>query len=111
VPGNDALAPNADPARDYVGAYLALGCQLFGVPDDPGCLTRILSTYFPSRPAAPTTTATPHKPTTPARTTTAPPPAMTTTGPGKPLLPSLPANPVQTLTCTVKSLLGYLLKR
>jgi hypothetical protein len=45
LPGNDPLAPNVDPARDYLSGYLVIGCELFGVPHSPGCLTKILSTY------------------------------------------------------------------
>lgn len=54
LPGNDPLAPNVDPARDYLSAYLVVNCELFGVPDSPGCLAKILSTYASA--GAPTTT-------------------------------------------------------
>jgi virulence factor Mce-like protein len=43
--GNDSLAPNVDPARDYLSAYLVISCEIFGVPVAPGCLTNILSSY------------------------------------------------------------------
>lgn len=46
VPGNDALAPNVDPARDYLSAYLVLSCEMFGVQQGPGCLAKVLSTYL-----------------------------------------------------------------
>jgi virulence factor Mce-like protein len=36
LPGNDALAPNVDPAREYLSAYLVISCELFGVPQGPG---------------------------------------------------------------------------
>jgi virulence factor Mce-like protein len=45
LPGNDITAPNVDPARDYLSAYLVVSCELFGVPVAPGCLTNILATY------------------------------------------------------------------
>jgi virulence factor Mce-like protein len=48
VPGDDPLAPHIDPARDYLSAYLVISCELFGVPDSPGCLGKILSTYAAS---------------------------------------------------------------
>ena len=125
VPGNDILAPNVDPARDYIAGYLAIGCTLFGIPDDPGCLTKVLSTYFPSKPAAtkPGAPAAPARALTPPQaatnapsqttptTTTTPPTPTTQSKPLLPGLPSLPSNPVSTIAGTVKSLLGYLLKR
>jgi len=45
LPGNDATAPNVDPARDYLSAYLVISCELFGVKQGPGCLQQILQTY------------------------------------------------------------------
>lgn len=50
LPGNDALAPNVDPAREYLSAYLVITCELFGFKQGPGCLTKILqgSTAGPS---------------------------------------------------------------
>jgi ABC-type transporter Mla subunit MlaD len=45
LPGNDATAPNIDPARDYLSAYLVISCELFGVKQGPGCLSQFLSTY------------------------------------------------------------------
>jgi hypothetical protein len=52
LPGNDATAPNVDPARDYLSAYLVISCELFGVKQEPGCLQKIVQTYgSPSTPA------------------------------------------------------------
>jgi virulence factor Mce-like protein len=52
LPGNDFAAPNVDPARDYLSAYLVISCELFGVRQEPGCLSKILQTYAsPSTPA------------------------------------------------------------
>lgn len=52
LPGNDFAAPNVDPARDYLSAYLVISCEMFGVRQEPGCLSRILQTYAsPSTPA------------------------------------------------------------
>jgi hypothetical protein len=45
LPGNDALAPNVDPARAYLSAYLVISCEIFGVAQGPGCLGKILQTY------------------------------------------------------------------
>jgi hypothetical protein len=45
VPGNDLLAPNVDPARAYLSAYLVISCEMFGVPQGPGCLTKLLQAY------------------------------------------------------------------
>lgn len=120
VPGNDAAAPDVDPARDYLGGYLVVGCSLFGVPDTPGCLSRILSTYLdrgPSTAAAqrtgnrtpaagrtlthPTTGPAPTRST--SATTTTPAPTPTAASPA-------PISPVA-IAGQVKSLLGYLLKR
>ena len=118
VPGNDLTAPNVDPARDYVGAYLVVGCQLFGVPDEPGCLSHILSTYFPSHTGTGSTTAgTPaHVPATTQPQATPPPatttPAQTTAATTPPTAtPATPSQPLAPLTSAVKSLLGFLLKR
>jgi hypothetical protein len=53
-PGNDPLAPNVDPERDYLSAYLVLSCEIFGVKQGPGCLQQILQTYAsPSASSAP----------------------------------------------------------
>jgi virulence factor Mce-like protein len=52
LPGNDVTAPNVDPERDYLTAYLVITCELFGVKQEPGCLQKILQTYgSPSVPA------------------------------------------------------------
>jgi hypothetical protein len=52
LPGNDATAPNVDPLRDYLSAYLVISCEMFGVKQGPGCLQNILQTYAsPSTPA------------------------------------------------------------
>ncbi|MHB8690340.1 MAG: MlaD family protein [Solirubrobacteraceae bacterium] len=118
VPGNDPAAPNVDPARDYIAGYVVIGCQLFGVPATPGCLSHILSTYFPKLPTRRPTSATGQRPATPttvpttsgngAHTTPAP------TGTPKPLLPTITLPPVSSaesaLAGAVKSLLGYLIK-
>ena len=45
LPGNDVLAPNVDPARTYLSAYLVISCEIFGVAQGPGCLAKILQTY------------------------------------------------------------------
>jgi phospholipid/cholesterol/gamma-HCH transport system substrate-binding protein len=117
-PGNDVTAPLVDPARDYLGAYLVVGCNLFGVPDTPGCLSRILSTYLGQRSstaaphpgsAAPAVLATPPAASSrpagaPAPQRPSPPSTTTTTAPAA-------AAPVTGLAGQVKSLLGYLLKR
>jgi hypothetical protein len=52
VPGNDAGAPNVDPARSYLTGYLVLTCEIFGVKQGPGCLAKILQTYLSPAPAA-----------------------------------------------------------
>jgi virulence factor Mce-like protein len=119
VPGNDLTAPNVDPARDYVGAYLVVGCQLFGVPDEPGCLSHILSTYFPSHRGTPSTTSSTaahsKAPATTPTTTSAPPAPATPTAPAP--TPTAPTGttsstePLLPIEGAVKSLLGYLLKR
>jgi phospholipid/cholesterol/gamma-HCH transport system substrate-binding protein len=109
VPGNDALAPNVDPARDYIAGYLVIGCQLFGVPATPGCLSRILSTYLPQLPKrtpAHDATRVPPPPAPAPRPHTQPSPAPTATTTAT-TVSSAPT----TIAGTVKSLLGYLLKR
>ena len=45
LPGNDITAEHVDPARDYLSAYLVITCELFGIPDSPGCLGKVLTTY------------------------------------------------------------------
>jgi virulence factor Mce-like protein len=45
LPGNDPTAPHVDPARDYLSAYLVISCELFGIPDSPGCLSKVLTAY------------------------------------------------------------------
>jgi virulence factor Mce-like protein len=45
VPGNDLLAPNVDPARNYLSAYLVISCEMFGLPQGPGCLTKALQAH------------------------------------------------------------------
>jgi virulence factor Mce-like protein len=113
LPGNDITAEHVDPARDYLSAYLVISCELFGIPDSPGCLTKVLTTYAtafaqaggragadhhttPPRPAATptTTTTTPAAPPPPTMTTTAAAtvPTTTTTAP-----PGPAANPIGSL--------------
>jgi virulence factor Mce-like protein len=42
LPGNDITAPNVDPQRSYLSAYLVITCEMFDVKQGPGCLTKIL---------------------------------------------------------------------
>jgi virulence factor Mce-like protein len=82
LPGNDALAPNVDPARAYLSAYLVISCELFGVPISPGCLTKIVSTYANAGRSA----ATPARGAGSAPTPTPTPTPSHTSQPLKPLL-------------------------
>jgi phospholipid/cholesterol/gamma-HCH transport system substrate-binding protein len=118
VPGNDATALNVDPARDYLAGYLVIGCQLFGVPASPGCLSHILSTYFPKLPSR--RPATPRAHGTAGAPPAAPSPGSTSTttatiAPTKPPLPTINLPPLSSassaLAGAVKSLLGFLIKR
>jgi hypothetical protein len=45
LPGNDATAPNVDPARDYLTGYLVITCEMFGAKQGPGCLEHIGQGY------------------------------------------------------------------
>jgi hypothetical protein len=66
VPGNDAAAPNVDPARDYLSVYIAITCEAFGIKQGPGCLSKFLSTMLRPGPV-PTTQAQADRSTSSAR--------------------------------------------
>ncbi len=118
LPGNDITAPNVDPARDYLSAYLVISCELFGVPVAPGCLTNILATYGKSfahphaapkssrtRPAPGRRSAASATPTAPATPATAAPPVSTTTTASTPP-PAPPSSPIPSLPSLLRFLLG-----
>ncbi len=52
LPGNDATAPNVDPARGYLTGYLVITCEMLGAKQGPGCLEHILQGYGSDTPAA-----------------------------------------------------------
>jgi len=97
------------PGRNYFRGEGVLGCEAFGVPTRPGCLTSLLDGMIDAtgslRRRAPTRRA--------ARPTAAPtrPSALRPAGPGrKPAAPALPAVPaVDGVTDGVQDLLDYLL--
>jgi virulence factor Mce-like protein len=123
TPGNDLTEPNVDPARDYLGAYLVVGCNLFGVPDGPGCLSRILSTYFDKQPTTPAARHAPgvapssrdgaHGAGSPSPTTTTITPTVPPTSTTATTTPTLaPSRPTPTgIASSISSLLGFLLNR
>jgi virulence factor Mce-like protein len=117
LPGNDFAAPNVDPARDYLSAYLVISCELFGVRQEPGCLSKILQTYgSPSTPAARR-----GRQSTPAPSASRPSvqsaSSFSAGGPSAARVPSASATPVPAAPATpapstpLKSLLDYLLGR